>query len=196
MPVPYDPERFHRRSIRLKGYDYTQAGAYFVTLCVVSRECLFGEVVEGVMHLSDLGRIVAAQWNAIPTHFPNASLDVAVVMPNHHHGILVLDGSHPHGPRHPQHQDRRPHGTEPGSLGSVLQNFESVATRKVNRLRGTPGWQLWQRNYYEHVIRDEEEANRIRAYILSNPARWASDRENLNRSGPASLDAYPFLEDT
>jgi len=181
MPMRYDPDRHHRRSIRLRGYDYRQTGAYFVTLCSFQRECIFGEVTEDGVLLTGVGRIVQECWAALPEHFPFIALDSSILMPNHLHGVLFrygVDGL-PTAPT-----PMRPAGTAAGSLGAVIQSFKAMSTRRANAERGTPGYHLWQRNYYEHIIRDEEDLNRIREYILANPGRWAEDAENpLNIPG-------------
>lgn len=189
--MAFDPEKHHRRSIRLKGYDYTQAGAYFVTICAYRRECLFGQVANGVV-LSQYGCIAEQCWQILPRDFPRVELDVFVSMPNHLHGIIVLTGCHTTGRgeafarRHPQPPStpanasplRSAHGTQAGSLAAIVQNFKSVSTRKINRTRATPGMPVWQGNYHEHIIRDEDELSRIREYIVNNPLQWADDREN------------------
>ncbi len=194
----------HRRSIRLKGFDYRQGGAYFVTLVVAGRENLFGKIDGSEMVLNETGKLVAALWQALPFHFP-ISLGNWVVMPNHHHGIIVLrpdelglnDIDHPEiivGGRgeavgrvisgaqifsNPTASPlRAPHGTAPGSLAAIVQSFKSLSTRRVNALRNTTGAPLWQRNYYEHIIRNDEEWDLIARYISSNPLRWAEDEEN------------------
>lgn len=128
--MPYDPQRHHRRSIRLPGYDYTQVGGYFITIVVHERACLFGEVVNGVMRLNAWGEIARAEW------FQTA----------------------------------------------VVRQFKSITAKRINALRNTPGAPVWQRNDYEHIIRNDEEWQRIRQYIQDNPARWEADREN-----PAAL---------
>lgn len=184
----YDPDRHHRQSIRLRGYDYTQAGAYFVTIVVRERECLLGDVIDDEMHLNDYGRIVAAEWQKIPARFPHVTTDASMVMPNHLHGIIVIGGGveakHPPAisnlplPLSADASPLRPTGTTPGSLGAIVQNFKSTSTRQVNALRHTSGLPLWQRNYFERIIRDERELNRIREYILNNPLKWALDAEN------------------
>jgi REP element-mobilizing transposase RayT len=203
MTAPYNPQIHHRRSIRLKGYDYTQAGAYFVTICTHNKEYLFGHVADGEMTLNTFGTIVDHQWRQVPRFFPCASLDEFRVMPNHIHGIVVihetLNPLFPVGAKHPAQKDvkayqnntddasplhiphtqhTRPIGTKPDSLSAIIQNFISVSTRKINHVRKHSGEKLWQRNYYEHIIRNESELNRIREYIISNPLRWAEDREN------------------
>jgi len=178
----------HRRSIRLKGYDYTQAGAYFVTICTKDRACLFGDVADGVMRLNQMGHIVRQCWLAIPDHFPHVLLDEFVVMPNHVHGILVIMPTHDVGATHAsplQNDDTptRPRGPQPRSVASIVGSFKSAAAKRINEHRGTPGAPIWQRNYYEHIIRDDESLNRIRQYIAENPLHWYLDRENPNAIG-------------
>jgi REP element-mobilizing transposase RayT len=164
----------HRQSIRLLRYDYTQAGAYFVTICTHNRECLFGEVnAQGEMMINDLGRLVERCWNNIPSHFPNIALDTFVVMPNHVHGIIVINT----GATHASPLQRRS-GPLQHSIGAMVGSFKSAATRHINQHRQISCTPVWQRNYYEHIIRNEESLNRIRQYIIDNPARWAFDDEN------------------
>ncbi len=186
--MSYDPERHHRRSIRLRGYDYTQAGAYFVTLCARDRACLFGEVVNGDVRLSDAGRIVADAWEWLAVQYPYVALDAWVVMPNHLHGIIVMvdgDDGGRGGSRTAPTGDA-PSGTvvvKRKPLGRLIGAFKTVSTKRINEIRGTPGATLWQRNYYEHVIRGDADLRRIRAYIADNPARWGRDR-NPPRPSP------------
>jgi len=179
---------YHRRSIRLKGYDYTQAGAYFVTLVSRHRECIFGEVEEDQVHLNPIGIIIEASWKNLEHNFP-IILDKWVIMPNHFHGIIFLDPNRTGEALANRRMNRseskmanaspqRPIGTQSGSLGAIIQNFKSISTRKLNKARSTPGIPIWQRNYYEHIIRDEDELNRVRQYILDNPLKWALDQEN------------------
>ncbi len=179
--MTYDPDKHHRRSIRLKGYDYTHVGAYFVTLCTQNHECLFGEVVDGEMQLNAYGRIVQACWDEIPIHFPNVELDAFVIMPNHIHGIIVL-AERPNivGARHavPLRNVERFGDPIQGSMPTIIRSFKSAATKRINEMRSAPGTPVWQRNYYEHIIRDEETLNLIRQYIVDNPLNWALDREN------------------
>ena len=184
----FDPEKHHRRSIRLKGHDYSQPGAYFVTICTRDQECLFGHVVNGEMRLNDAGEIAQRCWEEIPRHFPLVELDAFVVMPNHVHGIIVIQGrgeasvplhvskERPGSDASPLRQ--RPNGTQPGSLSAIVQNFKYISTRRMNAARSTPGTPVWQRGFYEHVVRDEEELRAIREYVLGNPARWDEDENN------------------
>jgi REP element-mobilizing transposase RayT len=186
--MTYDPNRHHRQSIRLRGFDYTQTGAYFVTIVIQNREHLLGEIVNGVMRLNDYGRIVLEEWNKLPTRFPHVTLDVSAIMPNHLHGIFVItaDGKGKASAKqervstHISSADAlplRPMGTVSGSLGAIVQNLKSTSSRRVNALRDTPGAKLWQRNYYERIIRHDRELNAIRQYIIDNPMNWESDRE-------------------
>jgi REP element-mobilizing transposase RayT len=226
-----DQVQGYRRSIRLKGYDYTQAGAYFVTLCARDRACVFGTVVGGEMRLNAYGRKVADCWLWLAEQYPYVVLDEWVVMPNHLHGIIVItddldvdgldaggvgrggsDGGRggsrtaPTGPRGISTGQRDtstgPHNIPMGAvgpssvptqrkpLGRLIGAFKTVSTRQINDLRATAGAKLWQRNYYEHVIRDDSSLQRIREYIANNPARWALDRERKGAwSEGASLSA-------
>ncbi len=186
--MKFDPHIHQRRSIRLKGYDYTQPGAYFITLVTYGRECLFGEITGETMRLSPLGEIVQPAWLRLPSFF-SIRLDVYVVMPNHFHGIIWLGaertgeasaGSIPVSGNTlaADASPQPPKGTQPGSLGAILQNFKSTTTRRANQMDALLGTPLWQRNYYEHIIRNESELDRIRRYILHNPVTWAADQEN------------------
>lgn len=162
----------HRRSIRLRGYDYRQMGAYYVTLCTYQKYCWFGEIVDGVMSPNTMGSIVEAIWNNLPSHFPFLELDAFVLMPNHLHGILVIADDRPLSP-----SSNSLNGTVSGSLGAIVQNLKSVSTRRTNRVTGNRGT-IWQRNYYEHIIRTDRAYENIRRYIIENPQRWHEDPEN------------------
>ena len=176
-----------RRSIRLKGYDYSQAGAYFVTVCAKDRECMFGDIVDGEMQVNDAGRIIQKCWDNICDHFPHVELDEFIVMPNHIHGITLivgapLVGAPPFGASINNTESRA--GTRPApTLGNIIGEFKSITTRQsidgINQKNWPPfNGKLWQRNYYEHVIRDENDIDRIRQYIIENPAKWAGDEDN------------------
>lgn len=182
---PYD---HNRRSIRLQGYDYSRAGAYFVTVCAQNREYLFGEIADGEMRLNDAGKIVRNEWLRTGDIRSNVELDVFVVMPNHFHAIVCLSNEPRRGDRPvaPTIRDMvaptmaGPTGPTPGSIGAIMAGFKSITTKRINEMRNTPGAPVWQRNYYEHIIRDGESLNKIREYIVNNPMQWAFDRENLN----------------
>jgi REP element-mobilizing transposase RayT len=174
-----------RRSIRLQHYDYSQAGAYFVTICVHARECLLGEIVDGAMILNDYGKIVEEEWLKSAEIRKEIELDEYIIMPNHLHGIVVInnEGSltvRAHG-RAPLRSDPPILHREPRSLGSFIAGFKSITTKRINLSRRTPSFAVWQRNYYEHVVRDEIDPDRIREYVHHNPARWAEDENNLQR---------------
>lgn len=180
--MSFDSQLHHRRSIRLKGYDYTQVGAYFVTVVTHGRECLFGEISDGAMVLNDLGKIVDECWRAIPEHFANVDLGVHVVMPNHGHGIIVInqDESLSVGAMHciaPTSPGMRPKGSKPASLGAIIGAFKSAVSHRANKEFGITN--IWQRNYYERIIRNEREMDAIWQYIEANPSAWADDAENV-----------------
>ena len=177
----------HRRSIRLPEYDYSSPGAYFVTIVTYQREALFGEIMNGEMRLNSLGKLVEKCWLTISTHFPHAGLDEFVIMPNHLHEIILLSTGEasannafvlPINPITADASPLHPIGTKPHSLGAIIQNFKSISTRLANSLYFNPGSKLWQRNYYEHIIRNEGELNDIRQYIQANPILWENDTEN------------------
>jgi REP element-mobilizing transposase RayT len=181
-----NPARHHRRSIRLRDYDYSQVGAYFVTVCTHNRTCLFGDVVDGEMVTNDAGRIVQAIWKALPLHYPGVALDEFVIMPKHVHGIIVLDsgvGAQFIAPLGSGGAINRALTTDalsasdrPPTLGDIVRGFKARSTRLLRRDRGYQ--RVWQRNYYEHVLRDKGSLSRVREYISNNPLHWAFDREN------------------
>ena len=206
--MPFDPQRHHRRSIRLKGYDYAQAGAYFVTICAQGRECFFGEVVNDQVQLNDAGQMMESAWLDLPNRFPHVELDEFVVMPNHMHGIIVIvdratddvgaglvpapkaitngatpDRATPDGAT-PDGATTRVAPTAIGpTLGDIVGAYKSITTDEYIvgvKQRGWPRFdrKLLQRNYYEHIIRNERELNAIRQYIQNNPLKWALDRDN------------------
>jgi REP element-mobilizing transposase RayT len=166
-----------RRSLRLRGYDYAQAGAYFVTMCTQGHHCLFGEARGDSIRLNEAGQMLADLWMEIPSRFRDVALDSFIVMPNHVHGIVML----------PDRRDGTRAGPVAGdavpALGSIMGAFKSATTLEYIRGVRTRGWppfrrHLWQRNYYEHVIRNQTSLDSIRRYVAENPARWAFDKEN------------------
>jgi len=210
--MAYNPAIHNRHTIRLQGYDYTQSGAYFITICAYQKECFFGQIRSGKMKLSSLGEIAYYQWLQLPNRFMNIALDAFVVMPNHMHGIIVItemDNNQKSGgeagdigisvgkacivspasplplveiphrqpttnPNKPI-ESTRPNGTIPGSIGAIIQNYKSLTTRKINMLLRTKNKTIWQRNYYEHIIRDDSDYDRIAEYIQNNPISWEDD---------------------
>jgi putative transposase len=160
-------EYLNRKSIRLRGYDYSQLGAYFVTICVHNRKSLFGEIVNSEMKLNNLGLIAEAAWVDLPNHFPAIVLDTFIVMPNHTHGIIIIRDT-----RNINLLSLRP------SLASIVGSYKATVSRNINRLRPTPDAPVWQRNYYEHIIRNNSALHHIRRYITENPEHWPKDPEN------------------
>ncbi len=195
------PGRRNRRSIRLKGYDYSEAGAYFITICMQNRECLFGHIADGQMILNDTGMMIQIVWNEIPPHYPEIEIDAFIIMPNHIHGIIVIVGAAPCGrPDHGNGVKGQPQGVaRTMSLPDVVHRFKTMTTKRYADGVKEYGWRrfpgkLWQRNYYEHVIRNDGERNRIREYIAGNPAQWESDRENPDMQGTGAICRAPEWE--
>jgi len=174
--MTYDPDKHQRRSIRLQGYDYTQAGVYFVTICTQSCACLFGEAADGEMRLNDAGQMVEQWWGKLNNKFPGLETDEYVVMPNHFHGIIIIVGADLRVCPNP--------GAHTGApLPQIVQWLKTMTTNEYIRRVKSDEWhpfsgKLWQRNYFDHIIRNEESLNRIREYIMNNPAQWEFDREN------------------
>ncbi len=206
--MAFNPDTHHRRSIRLRGYDYSQPGAYFITVCTWQRNHLFGEVIDGEMVLNDLGKIVLEEWLAGCWIRPSITLGEFVVMPNHFHGIAIIGpGDHPRfpeigmnpvgatcgrpfetgypfetgrppgdGSKHRQGDRRSPlRGPKPASVSALMSGFKSVVTRRINQHIGTTGFPVWQRNYWERLIRDEDEFFVLSEYIRQNPSQWQLD---------------------
>ncbi|WP_429885137.1 transposase [Geoalkalibacter halelectricus] len=193
----YDPEIHNRKSMRLRNFDYAGASAYFVTVCTWQRACLFGEVVDGNVRLNELGMVVRDEWLRTPQVRPKVVLDEFVVMPNHFHAIFWITdpvGAHRCAPWSntapiPQpgmNDGGRAHVSAPlrrksNSLGSIIAGFKSAATKRINALRDASGRPVWQRNYYEHVIRGERDLHAIRQYVADNPAQWEMDTNHPDR---------------
>ena len=210
--------KHHRQSIRLPAYDYTQAGAYFVTLCTHRRELLFGQVIDQALVLNACGRIAQEEWLASEAIRHEIELDSFVIMPNHLHGIVWIvqktnvgatgwsparrnqpslqQGHSPTRQSQPPLQDK-PQRPVPKSLGAFIGGYKSAATKRINQTRGTPGLPVWQRNYWEHIIRTERALNAIREYIEDNPACWALDTYNplSTKRDPRAVDLWRLLQE-
>lgn len=222
--MKYNPQKHHRRSIRLKGYDYSQAGAYFITICTKDRQCLFGDIINGEMILNEMGKIAYDEWLKTPELRPNVSLDVFAIMPNHMHGIIVINDDNTgrgelHSPNNdiinesdppnielnrPNHivhdrqhrgefdspndiiyggefdsplpgaQSSTPFRSPSNNIGAIVRGYKSSVTKQINLLNY--GGSVWQRNYHEHIIRNERSYQRIYDYIIDNPKNWIDDR--------------------
>jgi REP element-mobilizing transposase RayT len=198
--MPYNPNLHHRRSIRLKGYDYSQAGLYFITICCQNRICRFGKIENGKMILNEYGQIAQQCWLEIPEHFPDAILHEFVIMPNHIHGIIEITGNvgaknilppqttnvqnvgaknlspeynnyaNNVGAKNfsPLQTPQRPNGTS-RTIGSIVRGFKIGVTKQFDET-------IWQRNFYEHIIRNEQSYQNISDYIIHNPENWTEDK--------------------
>jgi len=181
MP-PYDPEKHHRRSIRLPDYDYSDAGAYFITLCARNHGCLFGTVENGAVRLTALGEIVRDEWLKTPAIRPRVFPDLFVVMPNHFHAIFFLaPGLKDHARKcrpHPilvKYGHLRPKGPKRGSVGAIVGQLKGAISRAARKAGVAPVGSLWQRDLYEHVIRNDRDLDARRHYVQNNPTRWTED---------------------
>lgn len=172
---------FHptRRTVRLPSYDYSQEGAYFITLCTEARASLFGEVNDGAIRLSRIGQIVQDEWERTPHVRPEIALDSFVIMPNHLHAIVMIVGP-PLSQSTIGRTSRAPLQRPKRSLSTLVAGFKATTALRVKQALGYQG-KLWQRNYYEHIIRNEFDLHRIREYIHGNPGKWEEDPENPNR---------------
>ena len=175
---------------RLKGWDYTSNGYYFITICTHQRICYFGQVARGQIILSTVGRLAYQFWAEIPAHFPFVSLDEFVIMPNHIHGILVLSGSrdvamprrdvalqrlYPNNIGNDGKNEYMSHiSPKPGSVSTIVRSYKSIVSRTANREYPTIGFG-WQARFYDHILRSEAELQRIQTYIKNNPRRWVED---------------------
>ena len=219
--VKYNPHIHHRQSIRLRGYDYSQPGSYFITICTQHRECNLGELINGEIQFTVRGMIASLFWLEIPHHFPNVELDQFILMPNHIHGIIVIRdsdnigeinnretnpkmggetnpkmggethrkmggetnpkmGGETHrkmGGETPPLQDRKP------TLGQIIAYYKYRTTKIINQIDDTPGQRMWQRNFYDRIIRTEKALHIMRQYIINNPYRWKKDLYNPRRGG-------------
>ena len=165
-----------RRATRLQDYDYCQSGFYFVTICVQHRKCIFGTMIDGKMQLNELGNIVTEYWNHIPQHFSSVEIGDYVIMPNHIHGIIALNDVGTRSPRPKNSNKELTDNTSSPSLGKIIAYFKYQSTKHINQYHNTPGTRIWQRNYHDHVIRDNIDLQRLRQYIQSNPMKWELDQ--------------------
>ena len=167
-----------RHSVRLKGYDYRQSGAYFVTICAFRQGQMFGRIEDGVMFPSAIGHIVEEEWQRTADLRPNVELDAFVLMPNHLHGIVLLqdeDAWKIHSEEGVGPAQRQQARLWAGSLGAIIGRYKSSVTKRARKLSNQRGIVVWQRNYHDHIIRNEKSLNMIREYIRLNPARWSED---------------------
>ncbi len=161
-----------RKQIRLKGYDYSKPGYYFITICCLNREnylgqikCRGGALLHPFVELSNIGEIAAEQWHELKERYKNLILDQFVVMPNHIHGIISIAN---------ERAEQSPAPTK--TVGDIICTYKSITTKLSNKVDNSQGRVIWQRNYYEHIIRDEPELKKIREYIMTNPEKWQDDK--------------------
>jgi REP element-mobilizing transposase RayT len=164
--MPYDPQKHHRRSIRIQGFDYAQPGAYFITFVTQNRECFLSLIIDGSVSLEPAGKAVLSVWQELPKHYRHLTLGDIVIMPNHVHAVLFFN----------------PNGNATGqALPEIVRALKSFSARRINTLRAASGSVVWQQNYFEHIVRDNEDLCRIREYIWANPIHWDLDEENPSR---------------
>lgn len=178
MRLSHNIKTYHRRSIRLPEYDYTEPGAYFITICAYGRQCVFGEIVGGEMILNKWGEVASGEWIKTEQIRSGVRIDEFVVMPNHLHAILLIDacrGTMHRAPTETWEQFGKPVSS---SVPTIVRSYKASVTRQINRSRQTPWLPVWQRNYYEHIIRSEDGLHLVRQYICENPLRWETDEEN------------------
>ncbi len=183
-------EKYQRRSIRLKEYDYSQAGAYFVMICTQNNECVFGEVINEEMRLNKYGKIVKDEWLRTREIRSNVMLDEYIVMPNHFHGIILIIDDVFVGATRRVAPTVKSTTLKSNTLGSIIGQIKSIVTKNIHKM-GLKHFH-WQRNYYEHVIRNEDKLNKIRQYIQNKPLSWHLDRENPERVGINRLEDEIF----
>ena len=185
-----NPQNYRRNSIRLKGFDYSLPGAYSITVVTHQRECLFGEVVDGEMLVNQFGKIVERTWMDLPTHYPQVTLEAFVVMPNHVHGIVIINdlrggsllngdlkvnNSMENGESLPDINQTHPYKMMQHGLPEIVRAFKSFSARRINLISNTQGFAVWQRSFYDHIIRDDWDYRNIWEYIQINPQKWQED---------------------
>jgi putative transposase len=164
--MKYDPNFNHRQSIRLNGYDYSTSGAYFITICTYEREHLFGDIANEAIELNTFGDIARSHWQQLSQYHPNIIVDESIVMPNHLHGIIILELS----------TDYKK------SISEIIRGFKTFSAKAINKERGLRCVPVWQRNYYDRIIRNELELEHVRQYIINNSQNWDADKNNQNQS--------------
>ncbi|MFN4844547.1 MAG: transposase [Dolichospermum sp.] len=197
--MTYNPDIHKRQSIRLKGYDYSQSGLYFITICCYQRECLFGNIMNSQIILNNFGQLIKEEWLKSAEIRKEIEFDDFVIMPNHFHGIVIINqeinsdfmkndvdfqdnnvGANGRAPLQQIQSSRPKISMKPKSISSLIAGFKSATTKKINIIRNTPQNPVWQRNYYDHIIRNDESLARIREYVQNNPLSWENDQLHPN----------------
>jgi REP-associated tyrosine transposase len=185
-----------RRSTRWRGYDYSSRGIYFVTICAFKRRAIFGSISSGALVPSLAGRIASEIWFDLPNHHVGLELDAFVVMPNHVHGILLLCSPKSAGAIQKAEGGDAVVGAglrparRGANLSEIIRAFKTFSALKINSVRGTKGQEVWQRSYFERVVRDGKEMEKVQRYIGENPMRWEFDRENPVAVKPEKLEIW------
>jgi putative transposase len=164
--MQYNPDYHHRQSIRLNGYDYSTSGAYFITICTHDREHLFGDIVNEIMELNTFGDLARSHLHQLSQHHSNIIMDESIVMPNHLHGIIILESSM----------------DSTKSIPEIIRGFKTFSAKQINKIRDLRGVPVWQKNYYDRIIRNELELDFVRQYIINNPQNWGADTNNQTQS--------------
>jgi putative transposase len=173
LTMNIDKKSHRRKLVRLRHYEYSQSGAYFITMCVQNRACLFGNIIDGDMQLNDAGRMIQSLWNELPTFYSGSEIDAFVIMPNHFHGIIILNesvGAIHESPLRMTVTERRNM-----AIPKMIGRFKMTSSKRINQFRETPGATVWQRNYWERVMRNDIELDAFREYIANNPLQWHLD---------------------
>lgn len=197
--MTYNPDIHKRQSIRLKGYDYSQSGLYFITICCYQRECLFGNIINSQIILNNFGQLIKEEWLKSAEIREEIEFDDFIIMPNHFHGIVIINqeinsdfmkndvdfqdnnvGANGRLPLQQIQSSRPKISMKPKSISSLIAGFKSATTKKINIIRNTPQNPVWQRNYYDHIIRNDESLARIREYVQNNPLSWENDQLHPN----------------
>jgi len=178
-----------RINLRLRDYDYSLPGSYFVTICVKERKNLFGDIIDGEMCRNQCGKIVKSMWDEITNHYDGILLDEFIVMPNHVHGIIIITedsvGVIHESPLKMNIKERRQM-----LLSKIIGRFKMNSSKQINNIRNTPGMSVWQRNYYDHIIRNQKSFHRIQEYIIRNPERWQMNKENPDQIADDEFDKW------
>jgi REP element-mobilizing transposase RayT len=171
--------KYRVESTRLQGYDYTQPGAYFITIVTYNRACLFGKIINGEMILNEYGEIVKNEWEKTGIIRPNIIIDKYIIMPNHLHGILIINDNICRDTLQRVSTIEKFGKPTKNSIPTIVRSFKSTTTKQINIIRKSPNTRLWQKNYYEHIIRDTDDLSRIRKYIKENPSNWQNDEKMM-----------------
>ncbi len=172
----------NRKSMRLKGYDYSQAGLYFINICTKNREHIFGIIENGEIIMNEYRNITCNYWNNIPNHYNNVELGEYIVMPNHFHGIVLLNNKIINKPKQDVSKKDAINRTPTVTVGNIVRAFKARCTHTINKMNNNIGISVWQRNYYEHIIRNEKSYHQISEYIKSNSINWQDDKFNTTPS--------------